>query len=267
MLRENSFLPPHVVDHDFSVVEGVRLPLPGGSDRVINYLDGELTHSGFKPLIIEGPPVYLWGNREYPGQAWNARSFVAGWSLTDAVLQTFSPSLQDGIQHWLLIDDIHNVPAGFADLSQSGRKENIWRFYLDQLDLLPSPISILGHSKQAHLESDLLALIGEDSCTKLDALFQLAKIMPYFDSEINKGLQTPLVVVTHPMSFQKQQAAMLSNLLGVMKQNEIGATKSARRDLVQTLYRHIWFDGTGTLDSITLPVWDGQKFIFEPIPI
>jgi len=40
-------------------------------------------------------------------------------------------------------------------------------------------------------------------------------------------------------------------------------SKKQRRNVVSLVYRHVWIAPDGEVDSVTVPVWEGNKFIFE----
>lgn len=240
-----SFRPPF----DYGVV-------PSTFPVMRDFLVNQTNRAEHSQLIIEGPPVYLWPDRRSPSQDWSSPQFQSGWIFTDYFVNTTS-SLTN---QWMLLDEIHNTPYGFDPKNNLG----ILNQFTSQIKNLPFDLPTLRQSDQVFLEGDFLRKVGSDSCSKLDAAFQLTKIDTYtYDS-----LQ-PLLVLVHPEEFVSQQKSMLTELLGQMKNNYnfSSMTKDDRRKFIEQTFFHVWTDGNGELSGITKPQWSERagKFVFAQV--
>ena len=44
------------------------------------------------PIILEGPPVYLWPNQGFPHQCQDHPSVVSGWQVIDGLAARINPT-------------------------------------------------------------------------------------------------------------------------------------------------------------------------------
>lgn len=226
--------------------------VPASFSFMRNFLVSQLNSKGQSQLIIEGPPVYLWPDRRSPSQDWSSPQFQSGWIFTDYFVNT-----TDGLANqWMLLDEIHNTPSSFDPKNNLG----ILNQFTSQIKNLPYDLPTLRQSDQVFLEGDFLRKVGSDSCSKLDAAFQLTKIGAYTQ---------PLLMVVHPEEFIGQQKSMLTELLGQMKNNSnfSSMTKDDRKKFIEQTFFHVWTDGNGELSGITKPQWSERagKFDFAQV--
>lgn len=215
-------------------------------------------------VVLEGSPVYLFPNSEYASQEWEHKGFTRGWDFINTLDQTLD---QEQVQHAVLIDDFNNIPQGYEDANIVDERFSALR----SIPVIAESV-IFDKEKEENqvifrFETDFTRDDESfDVCSNLDAGFQREKIL----FSLSSGTVTPenldrvLLVVAHPAEFTSQQSMMLTSLLGEMKYEPFNQIpKKQRRELLERMYRHVWFDATGAIVGVTHPVWDGQKFIHE----
>ena len=230
-------------------------------ERTIVHLEGEASNAGM--VIPEGPPIYLWPDAKYPSQRWDNKGFELGWSMVNDLTARISSN----VHHFFLVDEFNNRPVDFDE----GWENHI----LNQIAYVSPAFSRTSLLQQDNhprnvarfRESDFLKAGEPNGCSNLDAAFQFQKLLffaeryPDFTLE---HLQRLKLYMIHPVGFQQQQGLMLCALLGEMKRPPFDRlSKKQRRDVISSIYRHVWIDEDGEIESVTFPVWDGNKFVFE----
>ncbi len=188
-------------------------------------------------IILEGSPIYF--HPEHPSQHWESIEFQRGWEIAaqiwDAALGAEIP-----VSHWVLADNYNNRPDPSA-----------YRFEF--------PEELAGHEHFNQLEIDHLfyesdfAETGKDSCSRMDAQFQIRKLEEAYMSGAR-----PLVISVHPESFQSQQIAMFDFLQSEIKRGEVfaGVPKGERKRFLEETFMHVWVNEFGEVSSITQPKWN-----------
>lgn len=199
-----------------------------------------------RSVILEGPPIYMFPSRDIPGQSLNTEAFRRGWEIAEGILQ--DSVLGARTTHHLLVDEFNNAQK---DVSDKDVEMFVGEIFSGQQE-------VLRRRDRVARESDFA---GEgNSCGRMDAKFQLGK----FETA---GDQYPLLIIIHPTDFQGQQRAMLEFLLKEMKDSQrfSGLTKERRRQVISDSYLHVWIGEQGIIESITEPVWNGQRFDFREV--
>lgn len=224
---------------------------------VNNLVQDQIKTRGITTIGIEGSPIYAFPNPLRRSQHWDSDAFKSGWEITDRLFSELS-SLDIDLHHWLLVDD-YNTAEGvsarrgvFAPTIRSIRETLQFPTILQTIDR--------GH---IFLESHFVNPNRTfNRCSNLDADFQLQK----FRNSAQAGtLQNNLQILVHPEDFRQQQSLMFVNLLGAMKKDHIfqSLSKDERRNLIEKTYLHVWITQDGSVNSVTKPYWDGQKFELE----
>ncbi len=215
--------------------------------------------AGKVAVILEGPPLYLWPHPDLPTQTWHHPSVRNGWRIVDT-LEGVIP--HDVLHHMVLIDDFNNIEGEVTE-----------EIIAERLAALRETVNEIGSSSvfsdrpfqvRRHRESDFVRDDRESTCSYLDAGFQRQKLLLQHKAAEEQGvsLSETLSIVIHPHTFQRQQSAMLGHLLGEMKRPPFDSIpKKDRRRYIEDTYRHVWLDDGGRVDSVTRPIWEGNKFV------
>lgn len=261
-------------------------------EQVISFIAEQSNKLG-REVALEGPPLYLWPYE--PTQQWNHPALTQGWRLTDAIRgEVVTLSERAKVWHYLLVDEYNYRPPDSADISLLDGIRMIAETS-PQIGELPIISSIPnGNSRYEHLihtESEFLRARGVNSCAVLDSRFQILKLTSalhrhYENTKENGGLSQlpdrrtdlmsaleplPLLVMIHPIEFQAQQAAMLTELLGRMRERPYlddfyqRVPSKSRRKLIEGTYLHVWMGGSGEIDSVTSPLWSNpaNRFVHQ----
>lgn len=225
-------------------------------------------------VILEGSPIYLYPSSEsgYVSQQWDNGAFLQGWAFISLLQDRLTKVGTAHLTPFVFVDEFNNIPEDYTN------RDFLRRFaqLVKSSEIIESsPIGNPGENESSviyRLESEFTR--PDDSsfniCSNLDAGFQREKLIytSNQDSPILESLRDTHLVVIHPEEFKSQQAMMLVSLLGEMKNppfNQI--SKSHRREVLSDIYTHVWFDGSGLIQSLTHPVWDGNKFIHEEVVV
>lgn len=237
-------------------------------EKAATYIEKEVQAA--RMLIAEGPPIYLWPDQRYPAQKWENPGFQAGWRLINDI----SARTPTKMHHFYLIDEWNNRPS---DFEKSHVNPMLAYIAVRSPAFHSSPLfqeSSESRKVTQYNESDFVEKNDLNRCSNLDASFQREKLL-YFVGDPRSRRRNPRtcrfedfnqlrLLVVHPIDFQQQQALMLSTLLGEMKNPPFKEfSKQQRRDLISSIYRHVWVREDGEIDSVTIPIWDGNKFIFS----
>lgn len=234
-------------------------------ERTISFLEKEACSAAV--VIPEGTPIYLWPDDQYPAQRWDSLEFEAGWRVVnDIVVRVPSKS-----HHFYLIDELNNRPPFVGESEVDGILNQIAH---TSPALLNSPLFQKDDDQERvrrYRESDFVRNESLNRCSNLDASFQLQKLL-YFTERIPEvkleNFKKLLLIIVHPNEFQHQQGLMLSALLGEMKNPPFNTLpKQQRRDILSSIYRHVWINENGDIESVTIPVWNGSKFVFTSLTL
>jgi len=234
-------------------------------ERTISFLEKEACYAAV--VIPEGTPIYLWPSDQYPAQRWDSLEFEAGWQVVnDIVVRVPSKS-----HHFYLIDELNNRPPFVGESEVNGILNQIAH---TSPALFNSPLFQKDDDQKRvrrYRESDFVRSDSSYKCSNLDASFQREKLLffaEHFPEVTFENFNRLLLIVVHPIAFRQQQALMLSALLGEMKNPPFNhLPKQQRRDIINSVYRHVWIDENGSINSVTIPVWDGNKFVFTSLSL
>lgn len=243
---------------------------PGSFDAAVDLL---LHRAQFKDQVIfEGSPIYLYPNTDagYMSQAWDHEGLLQGWTLVTSVCDALESSQTTRPRPFVLIDEFNNLPEGYTNRDFMQR---FARFIQSSPVIEASPIAKSGIGDSAaiyRLESEYTRPDDPsfNVCSTLDAQFQKEKFLfERDDPQLSLAkLRSTLLVVAHPVEFKHQQSLMLASLLGEMKKPPFHRmSKEERRTAISELYMHVWLDDGGNVESVTRPVWDGDKFAHQEL--
>lgn len=234
-------------------------------ERTISFLEKEACLSTV--VIPEGPPIYIWPDDRYSTQRWDGSSFNIGWQLINDI----ATRLSSKTYHFFLIDELNNRPPFVEESEVNGILNQIAR---TSSALLNSSLLQRDDDRERirrYKESDFVRNDSSNRCSNLDASFQREKLLfftEHFPEITFENFKHLLLIVAHPIAFQQQQALMLSALLGEMKNPPFNQLpRQQRRSIISSIYRHVWIDENGGIDSMTIPVWNGSKFIFTSLSL
>ncbi len=249
-------------------------PVEGHQD-FLNYFERRASKSSV--IMVQGPRTFLWpkGDKTSYYQHWAYPPLTAGWNVVNSIADRIVNSAP-GVRfvHYGSIEDMENRPEGGEEVKIDIQMQ---RLKYSSPSLMSSPLFMNGHADHPAVrifaESAFKPTVPLSSHADRMGVFQMKKIREQVIEYGNpegvslRDVGSLLLINLAPLGFERQQAIVLEALLRAMREDPIfiHVRKVARRQLIERIFRHLWIGEDGSVEGVTKPRWNVDKFVFDRI--